>query len=460
MKYLAALLVLLALPCAARAVPGAGVVALLTHADAGRGLARPELFRRMAHRARARRRLLSAPTNARVRAGLGGGGGIVTNEYLLRVSVGTPPRPVALTLDTGSDLVWTQCAPCRDCFDQHLPLLDPSASSTYAALPCGAPPCRALPFASCGGRGRRGNRTCAYSYHYGDKSVTVGHLATDRFTFGDNDAAAGGNAGAGSVSAVRLTFGCGHFNKGVFQSNETGIAGFGRGRWSLPSQLNVTTFSYCFTSMFGSASSLVTLGGAAAVALHSGAPHVTGEVRSTLLLRNPSHPSLYFLTLHAISVGSTRIPVPAPPASRRASAIIDSGASVTTLPEDLYEAVRAAFAAQVGLPLAGGGGAEGGAALDLCFELPAAGAFWRRHRPAAVPALTLHLEGADWEMPRGNYVFEDHDARVMCVVLDAAPGEQTVIGNFQQQDTHVVYDLENDRLSFAPARCDRLVASL
>ncbi|CAL5051730.1 unnamed protein product [Urochloa decumbens] len=472
MKQLAALLVLLALPCpprAAAAVPGAGVVALLTHADAGRGLARPELFRRMAHRARARRRLLSAPANAqerpvraRVRAGLGGGGGgIVTNEYLLRVSVGTPPRPVALTLDTGSDLVWTQCEPCRGCFDQRLPLLDPAASSTYAALPCGAPPCRALPFASCGGGGGRGrgNRTCAYAYHYGDKSVTVGHLATDRFTFGDADAGGGGNAGdGGSLAARRLTFGCGHFNKGVFQSNETGIAGFGRGPWSLPSQLNVTTFSYCFTSMFGSASSVVTLGSAPAAALRGGA-HVAGEVRSTPLLRNPSQPSLYFLSLHAISVGATRIPVPPPAsASRRAAsatAIIDSGASVTTLPEDLYEAVRAAFAAQVGLPPAGGG-----AALDLCFALPVAAALWRR-RPTAVPALTLHLEGADWEMPRGNYVFEDLAARVMCVVLDAAPGgEQTVIGNFQQQDTHVVYDLENDRLSFAPARCDRLVASL
>ncbi|PUZ61707.1 hypothetical protein GQ55_4G299100 [Panicum hallii var. hallii] len=445
MKRLAALLVLIALPCPASAAPGAGVVAaLLTHADAGRGLARPELVRRMAHRARARRRLLSEterPVRARVRAGLGGGGGgIVTNEYLVRLAVGTPPRPVALTLDTGSDLVWTQCAPCRDCFGQGLPLLDPAASSTYAALPCGAPWCRALQFTSCGGRGW-GNRTCVYAYHYGDKSLTVGQLATDRFTFGD-----GGGGNAGSLSSRRLTFGCGHFNKGVFQSNETGIAGFGRGRWSLPSQLNVTSFSYCFTSMFESKSSLVTLGGAPA-ALYSHA-HV-GEVRSTPLLRNPSQPSLYFLSLMAISVGSTRIPVPAP---RRGSTIIDSGASITTLPEDLYEAVRAAFAAQVGLPP---GGVEG-SALDLCFALPVT-AFWRR---PAVPALTLHLEGADWELPRANYVLEDLGARVMCVVLDAAPGEQAVIGNFQQQNTHVVYDLENDRLSFAPARCDRLVASL
>jgi hypothetical protein len=88
--------------------------------------------------------------------------------------------------------------------------------------------------------------------------------------------------------------------------------------------------------------------------------------------------------------------------------------------------------------------------------------FWRRRLvpDVHVPSLTLHLDGADWELPRGNYVFEDHAARVMCLVLDAAPGDQTVIGNYQQQNTHVVYDLGNDVLSFAPARCDELAASL
>ncbi|TVU12131.1 hypothetical protein EJB05_45758, partial [Eragrostis curvula] len=416
MTRLLVLLVLITLPARAASAPGAGVVARLTHADAGRGLARPELVRRMAHRSRARlrRRLLSTtdahpdPTaaRARVRSGLGGGGGgsIVTNEYLVHLSVGTPPRPVALTLDTGSDLVWTQCAPCRDCFDQALPLLDPAASSTHSALPCDAPRCRALPFASCGGGG--GNRSCVYAYHYGDKSLTVGQLATDRFTFGPPDDG-GDNA---PESRRSLTFGCGHFNKGVFQANETGIAGFGRGQLSLPSQLNVTSFSYCFTSMFESTSSFVTLGGAPAAALHSHA-HVVGEFRSTPLLRNPSQPSLYFLSLKAISVGSTRVPVPEHRLRSAApTTIIDSGASITTLPEDVYEAVKAAFVAQVGMPPlagAGGAGAVEGSALDLCFALPVTAALLRRwgRRPAvAVPALTLHLEGADWELPRASYV--------------------------------------------------------
>ncbi|KAE8815309.1 aspartic proteinase nepenthesin-1-like [Hordeum vulgare] len=108
-QLVATLLVLIALPAFAASAPGAGIAALLTHADAGLGLARPELVRRMAHRSRARRRRLlsSQATEADrpVRAGLGAGAGgsIMTNEYLVHLSVGTPPRPVALTLDTGSD---------------------------------------------------------------------------------------------------------------------------------------------------------------------------------------------------------------------------------------------------------------------------------------------------------------------------------------------------------------------
>jgi hypothetical protein len=32
----------------------------------------------------------------------------------------------------------------------------------------------------------------------------------------------------------------------------------------------------------------------------------------------------------------------------------------------------------------------------------------------------------------------------------------TIIGNFQQQNTHIVYDLKANRMFFVPARCDKL----
>jgi hypothetical protein len=50
--------------------------------------------------------------------------------------------------------------------------------------------------------------------------------------------------------------------------------------------------------------------------------------------------------MKGISVGSMRLPVPE---RRLRSTIIDSGTSITTLPEDVYEAVKAEFIAQVGL---------------------------------------------------------------------------------------------------------------
>lgn len=59
-------------------------------------------------------------------------------------------------------------------------------------------------------------------------------------------------------------------------------------------------------------------------------------------------------------------------------------------------------------------------ALDLCFALAAMTPFWKQRGRWAtpMPSLTLHLDGAGWELPtlhldgtgwelpRGNYVFE------------------------------------------------------
>lgn len=69
------------------------------------------------------------------------------------------------------------------------------------------------------------------------------------------------------------------------------------------------------------------------------------------------------------------------------------------------------------------------------------------------------MDASGWELPRGKYVFEDHGMLVMCLVLDAMVGDQTVIGNYQE-NTQVVYDLCRDVLPFAPAQFDKLVASV
>jgi hypothetical protein len=61
-------------------------------------------------------------------------------EYTMDVYLGTPARKFTMIVDTGSDLVWVQCLPCSapgtNCFYSPNPYFDPSASSTYSAIPC------------------------------------------------------------------------------------------------------------------------------------------------------------------------------------------------------------------------------------------------------------------------------------------------------------------------------------
>jgi hypothetical protein len=71
-------------------------------------------------------------------------------EYLMNISIGTPPVEVLGIADTGSDLIWTQCKPCKQCFNQNPPLFDPKLSSTYRTIPCQSNSCSNLEEASCG----------------------------------------------------------------------------------------------------------------------------------------------------------------------------------------------------------------------------------------------------------------------------------------------------------------------
>ncbi|KAG6403706.1 hypothetical protein SASPL_135934 [Salvia splendens] len=75
-----------------------------------------------------------------VTSGLAQGSG----EYFTRIGIGTPPRNVYMVLDTGSDVVWVQCSPCRKCYSQTDPLFDLKKSSSFLGVTCASPLCRLL----------------------------------------------------------------------------------------------------------------------------------------------------------------------------------------------------------------------------------------------------------------------------------------------------------------------------
>ncbi|GAB2277261.1 hypothetical protein Dimus_011967 [Dionaea muscipula] len=182
-------------------------------------------------------------------------------EFLMTLAIGTPPKSYSAIVDTGSDLIWTQCEPCTRCYRQPTPVFEPRASSSFSNLSCSSELCQQLMIMSstttssyCYSDQRQ---PCQYTYGYADQSFTDGTLASETFTFG-------------SVSVPNIVFGCGSDNEGVGFVQGAGLVGLGRGPLSLVSQLDEPKFSYCLVSFNDmSKSSTLLMGSTADLSLPS-----------------------------------------------------------------------------------------------------------------------------------------------------------------------------------------------
>ncbi|KAF0909671.1 hypothetical protein E2562_000031 [Oryza meyeriana var. granulata] len=209
-----------------------------------------------------------------------------------------------------------------------------------------------------------------------------------------------------------------------------------RGPLSLPSQLKVGNFSHCFTAVAvtGLKPSTVLLDLPADLYKNG-----RGAVQTTPLIKNPDNRTLYYLSLKGITVGSTRLPVPESEFALNngtGGTIIDSGTAITPLPPRVCRLIHDAFATQVKLPVVSGNTTD----PFTCFSAPP------RAKPD-VPKLVLHFEGAKMDLPRENYMFEvENVGSIVCLAI-VEGGEVTTIGNFQQKNMHVLYDLQNSELS-------------
>lgn len=162
----------------------------------------------------------------------------IGGEYIMKLSIGTPPVEINAIADTGSDVMWTQCEPCTQCYKQNDPLFDPEKSTSYRTVSCTSVPCQAVTN-TCSD-----DNKCKYQVSYGDKSYTVGDLSTETFSF---DSTSGR-----SVSIPKIVFGCGFENSGTFNETSSGIVGLGGGQLSIVRQLGKQIggkFSYCLVPM-------------------------------------------------------------------------------------------------------------------------------------------------------------------------------------------------------------------
>ncbi|KAG9129241.1 hypothetical protein Leryth_006487 [Lithospermum erythrorhizon] len=345
-------------------------------------------------------------------------------EFLMQLSIGTPPESYSAIMDTGSDLIWTQCKPCKKCFDQSTPVFDPEKSSSFSKMSCSNNFCEAIPTSSCS------HNACEYLYSYGDYSSTQGLLATETFTFEE-------------VSVNNVAFGCGLDNEGSGFNQGAGLVGLGRGPLSLVSQLDQPKFSYCLTSIDDSKTSTLMMGSLASI------KHNDNEVITTPLIKNPQQPTFYYLSLEGITIGATRIAIKPSTFGLKddgtGGLIIDSGTTITYLEENVFALVKKEFISQVKLPVED----SSSTGLDLCFELPS------NANKIEIPKMVFNFQGADLDLPGDNYIIADSSMGVACLAMGSSSG-MSIFGNFQQQNLLVLHDLQNEAISFVPTECNTL----
>ncbi|KAI5009582.1 hypothetical protein ZWY2020_011719 [Hordeum vulgare] len=398
--------------------------------------------------------------------------------YAFSLSLGTPPQPLPVLLDTGSHLTWVPCTSnyqCQNCSAAagSFPVFHPKSSSSSLLVSCSSPSCLwihskshlsdcARDSAPC----RPSTANCSatatnvcppYLVVYGSGS-TAGLLVSDTLRLSPRGAASRNFAVGCSLASVHQP--------------PSGLAGFGRGAPSVPAQLGVNKFSYCLLSRRfdddAAISGELVLGA-------SSAGKAKAMMQYAPLLKNagarPPYSVYYYLSLTGIAVGGKSVALPAralAPVSGGGGggAIIDSGTTFTYLDPTVFKPVAAAMVAAVGGRYNRSKDVEGALGLRPCFALPAGA------RTMDLPELSLRFSGgAEMRLPIENYFLAAGpasgvapEAICLAVVSDVSSasggagvsgggGPAIILGSFQQQNYQVEYDLEKNRLGFRQQPC-------
>ncbi|EMS56884.1 Aspartic proteinase nepenthesin-1 [Triticum urartu] len=351
-----------------------------------------------------------------------------TSQYIAEYLIGTPPQRAEALIDTGSDLIWTECFACSQCVKQGLPHYNASKSDTFHPVSCNDALCLASQEHWC-----RQDGSCAFAAFYGAGDAT-GSIDTEVFTFQNGSA--------------RLTFGCVDtmmIPPGSLDG-ASGLIGLGRGPLSLVSQAGAKKFSYCHTPYLRSNATA----GATSHLFVGASASLSGDspVMSMSFVQGPKKYPFYYVPLVGISVGQTRLPIPPTvfalkPNGTRGGVIVDSGTPTTALSDGAYRPLREELWRQLNGSLVP---PPADSKMDLCVAVA---------QEKTVPSMVFHFSGgADMVLPPENY-WVPLDNSTSCMVMHRS-NDMSIIGNFQLQNIHLLYDLAKDELSFQTADCSSL----
>ncbi|CAN6889135.1 unnamed protein product [Brassica oleracea] len=248
-----------------------------------------------------------------------------TGLYFAKIGLGTPSRDYHVQVDTGSDILWVNCAGCISCPRKSdlvdLTPYDSDASSTAKSVSCDDSFCSYVnQISQC-----QSGSTCKYIIQYGDQSSTSGHLVRDVVHLD----LVTGNRQTGSTNGT-IIFGCGSKQSGQLGESVSavdGIMGFGQSNSSFISQLASQgkvkrTFAHCLDNKNG--------GGIFAIG-----EVVSPKVKTTPMLSKSAH---YSVNLNSIEVGNSVLQLSsgAFDSGDDKGVIVDSGTTLVYLPTAVY----------------------------------------------------------------------------------------------------------------------------
>ncbi|KAG7017489.1 Aspartyl protease family protein 2, partial [Cucurbita argyrosperma subsp. argyrosperma] len=373
--------------------------------------------------------------------------------YSTPLSFGTPSQTLHLIFDTGSSLVWLPCTSKYLCSECSFPKIDPARiprfipklSSSSKLVGCQNPKCAWIfgpdvksQCRSCNPKTENCTQTCpAYVVQYGSGS-TAGLLLSETLDFPNK-------------KITNFVVGCSFLS--IHQPS--GIAGFGRGSESLPSQMGLKKFAYCLASRKFDDSPH-----AGELILDSSGAKTSGltytPFRQNPSVSNHAYKEYYYLTIRKIFVGNKAVKVPykylVPGPDGNGGSIIDSGSTFTFMDKPVFEAV----AQEIEKQLANRTRAtdvESLTGLRPCFDIS-------KDKSVEFPELTFHLKGgAKWALPLSNYFALVSSSGVACLTVvthkaaESGGGPSIILGAFQQQNFYVEYDLVNQKIGFRQQTC-------
>ncbi|KAF5185943.1 Aspartyl protease family protein [Thalictrum thalictroides] len=350
------------------------------------------------------------------------------SEYVMEYYIGTPAIKTYGILDTGSSLTWLQCEPCQECYRQtRAPIFDPSKSSTFNHLSCKDIRCSRM----IGTRRCEENGKCPYGIIYADASYSMGNLAQETLIFDNDDR---------NVTHPKVVIGCGNKNTKFDHALEgiPGIIGLNTDEASIITQLSYKDFSYCFGDFENPLKTGYAKFGDKSI--------IKGYKTPFQILDSRHH---YHLTLEGITVDSFRLPIPKDaftvkknPFSIKGGFIIDSGCTGTFLNRTahtiLVDHLIQKFSTWKNLKRHPE--VEHRSGFKLCYEFT-----WVTFK--FIPVLTFHFTNADFQIPNYNSWVPVEGATYCFTIFPT--DEQSILGNFQQQNFDIGYDLRNNIVSFS-----------